>query len=155
MTSDGYPEDEREATLAAGVHPHLVPVLGKLENHPTGSQGLVMDRIAPTWSTLGHPPSFESCTRDTYPPGTAFPASFRTRVLEGVESMLAHIHGRGILHGDLYAHNILVDRDGYPLIGDFGASGFLEDLPPHQQALALAAERRAFHHLADDLSRVW
>ncbi len=38
---------------------------------------------------------------------------------------MAHLHGRGISHGDFYAHNILWREDGACLLGDFGAASFL------------------------------
>ncbi len=40
---------------------------------------------------------------------------------------MAHLHGRGISHGDFYAHNILWREDGACLLGDFGAASFLPD----------------------------
>ncbi|RJT64135.1 protein kinase, partial [Escherichia coli] len=42
-------------------------------------------------------------------------------------ALMAHLHGRGISHGDFYAHNILWREDGACLLGDFGAASFLPD----------------------------
>jgi tRNA A-37 threonylcarbamoyl transferase component Bud32 len=33
---------------------------------------------------------------------------------------------KGIMHGDLYAHNILCSADGTPLLTDFGAASFVK-----------------------------
>jgi serine/threonine protein kinase len=33
-----------------------------------------------------------------------------------------HLHARGILHGDFYAHNVLYRPEGGCLLGDFGAA---------------------------------
>jgi serine/threonine protein kinase len=55
------------------------------------------------------------------------------------------------MHGDLYAHNILVDRAGHSLLGDFGAASFYD---PTDTALAQALERlevRAFGCLLEEL----
>ncbi len=129
VTSDGWPLTEMAASLAAGHHPRLIPVLGRLEGHPEGAQGLVMERIAPVYRTLAGPPSFESCTRDVYPAGLRLPAFVARRMAADVASALAHLHGRCLVHGDLYAHNLLWRPDAAPgqasaLLGDFGAAAF-------------------------------
>lgn len=151
VTSDGYPGDERAASLAAGRHPHLIPVLGRISGHPEGRDGIAMELVPPGYRNLGSPPSFESCTRDVFPEGARFEPDFASAVLTGATSLLDHLHRRGICHGDLYAHNILVRDDGHALLGDFGAAGFLEDLPTHQREAVVAAEYRALDALRDDL----
>ena len=35
------------------------------------------------------------------------------------------MHARGLLHGDVYGHNILHDDKGHALLGDFGAASFI------------------------------
>ncbi|MDA8452717.1 leucine-rich repeat-containing serine/threonine-protein kinase [Acidovorax sp. NCPPB 3859] len=129
VTSDGWPLTEMAASLAAGEHPRLIPVLGRLDGHPDGVQGLVMERISADYRTLAGPPSFESCTRDVYPPGLRLPASVALRIAADVASALAHLHGQGLVHGDLYAHNLLWHPDAPAgqatgLLGDFGAAAF-------------------------------
>jgi hypothetical protein len=155
VTSDGYPTDERAASLAAGVHPHLIPLLGSLDGHPEGRDGIVMERVPPGYRNLGGPPSFETCTRDVYPDGTRFAPAFAQAVLAAATSLLHHLHERGLAHGDLYAHNVLVRDDGHALLGDFGAASFLEDLPAAQREGVLRCESRALAALREDLeSRV-
>lgn len=62
---------------------------------------------------------------------------------------LAHLHGRGILHGDLYAHNLLVDGLDCRL-SDFGAASFFT--PGSTQGAALQRlESRAFGILLEEL----
>ncbi|WP_295371847.1 leucine-rich repeat-containing protein kinase family protein [uncultured Pseudacidovorax sp.] len=129
VTSDGWPLTEMAASLAAGTHPRLIPVLGRLQGHPDGTQGLVMARIAPHYRTLAGPPSFESCTRDVYPEGLRMPADVVLGIAADVASALAHLHARGLVHGDLYAHNLLWRPDApageaTALLGDFGAAAF-------------------------------
>jgi hypothetical protein len=151
VTSDGYPDDEMRACLAAGGHPHLVPLIGKLVNHPRQQQGLVFDLIPPDYSNLGNPPSLESCTRDTYPATTTFSLSVLIRIAQGIAAAACHLHGRGILHGDLYPHNTLITESGDSLLGDFGAASFYN---PGDRPFAEQLERievRAFGCLLEDM----
>ncbi len=123
-TSDGLPEDEMKAAQAAGGHPCSFQVLGRVHGAPDAQQGLVFPLIPPHYTILGLPPSFDTVTRDTYPLGTVFSVPFVLRVLAGVSSVCGHLHSRGISHGDLYAHNILVDGEGGSLLSDYGAASF-------------------------------
>jgi len=151
MTSDGLPEEEMAACLAAGNHPNLVPLIGRLAGHPSGTKGLVLGLIPPHFRNLGGPPSYASCTRDTYPAGTVFSLPFVRSVLGGMADLLAHLHEAGLCHGDFYAHNILVDESGHALLGDFGAAGITCGYP---DAIVQGLERlevRAFGCLMDDL----
>ncbi|WP_019700960.1 leucine-rich repeat-containing protein kinase family protein [Paracidovorax oryzae] len=154
VTSDGWPLTEMAASLAAGRHPRLIPVLGRLDGHPDGVQGLVMERISTDYRTLAGPPSFESCTRDVYPAGLRLPASVALRIAADVASALAHLHGQGLVHGDLYAHNLLWRPDAPAgqaagLLGDFGAAAFA---PPGALGDALRhMDVRAFGVLLTEL----
>ncbi|MEK7949799.1 leucine-rich repeat-containing protein kinase family protein [Luteolibacter soli] len=128
MTSDGLPASEMAACLAAGRHPHVIPILGKIAGHPEQAQGLVMELIGSEFSSLAGPPSFESCTRDVYPPGTVIPLAAVLRIARGIASVAAALHAKGIMHGDLYAHNMLRNTAGDCLLGDFGAASFYSGL---------------------------
>ena len=153
VTSDGLPASEMAACLAAGAHPHLVRVEGRLVDHPAHAQGLVMQRIPDGFRNLAGPPSLESCTRDVYPEGTRFSAAQARAIAQGTAEALAHLHARGLVHGDLYAHNLLVDDAGFPLLGDFGAASFVpEDDPLRAEALR-QIDRRALQHLLDELAQ--
>ncbi|WP_181306005.1 leucine-rich repeat-containing protein kinase family protein [Rufibacter sp. XAAS-G3-1] len=151
VTSDGLPEDEMQACLRAGAHPNLVQVLGKITQHPAQKQGLVLGLIPAGYRNLGGSPSFESCTRDVYAEGTVFTLEEAISISAGIASAAAHLHARGISHGDLYAHNTLVDATGHPLFGDFGAATVYNQ---DNTALASALERlevRAFGCLLEEL----
>jgi serine/threonine protein kinase len=126
MTSDGTPESELAASVAAGLHPNLIAVNGKVAGHPSGTNGLVMELIGPEFRNLAGPPSFESCTRDVYPADVQFSLSTALRMASSVGSLACHLHAHGIMHGDLYAHNTLHDGRGRVLLGDFGAASFYE-----------------------------
>jgi hypothetical protein len=126
MTSDGLPEREMDACLTAGAHPNLMSGLGRLTGHPDGSQGLLMPLLAPEWRVLAGPPSLASCSRDVYDPALHLPADTALRIAQGIGAATAHLHARGVMHGDLYAHNILWDGiSGAAMLSDFGAACFL------------------------------
>ena len=135
VTSDGLPHSEMLACRCAGPHPHLVPVRGQVTGHPTGTDALVLTLIAPTYTVLAGPPSLASCTRDEYAPGTTFAPAAALRLALGIAEAAAHLHAQGILHGDLYAHNILHTATGEALLSDFGAASFFDPAAPEAAAL--------------------
>lgn len=153
VTSDGLPRSEMTATLVAGKHPHLVGVLGVLEGHPQNIEGLVMPRLAPEWAPLAGPPSMVSCTRDVYPAGLLLPAARAQAISRAVNDALCHLHDRGLLHGDLYAHNLLVDGRGNALLSDFGAASFLPIDDRTQREALQVLDRRALQVLMNELSQ--
>jgi hypothetical protein len=123
MTSDGAPESEMAACLAAGAHPHLVSALGRLVDHPEGRRGLLTPLLPADWRALAAPPDFTTCSRDVYDDALRLGASTALRLARGIAAATAHLHARGILHGDLYAHNIVWDGcDGEAALADFGAA---------------------------------
>lgn len=124
MTSDGLPASEKAACLAAGGHPHLVPVVAEITGHSEGSVGLVMELIGGEFSNLAAPPDFQTCTRDVYGEDTRFSLPVLLCITRGIASAAEALHAKGIMHGDLYAHNILRDAQGNCLLGDFGAATF-------------------------------
>jgi hypothetical protein len=151
VTSDGLALDEMRACLAAGSHPNLVGVLGQVVGEPEGRSGLVLPLVSPDYKILGGPPSYATCTRDTYSIDQQFELTNIITIAQGIAAAAAHLHRRGILHGDLYAHNILVDRTGHCLLSDFGAaSRFDLDNQPIAQSLE-RIEVRAFGCLLEDL----
>jgi hypothetical protein len=151
VTSDGLPADEMEACTIAEDHPNLVKVLGKIAGHPVGKQGLVLELIPPGYTNLGGPPSFATCTRDVFAEGTSFPVNTIIEIALGIANAAAHLHLHGVMHGDLYAHNILINEEAHPLFGDFGAATIYDK---SDNALAATLERlevSAFGCLLDDL----
>jgi hypothetical protein len=128
MTSDGLPEREMEACLAAGMHPALTGALGRLDGHPDGAQGLLLRLLPPHWRVLAGPPSLASCSRDIYAPDLRLDSDKALRIARAVAQAVAHLHGRGLLHGDVYAHNTLWDSGtGAAVLSDFGAASALPD----------------------------
>jgi hypothetical protein len=151
VTSDGLPVSEMAGSITAGVHLNLIQVIGKITNQPDGTLGLVMALIDPVFVNLAGPPSFDSCTRDIYSDDQTFSVATALRLALGVASAAAHLHERGILHGDLYGHNVLWKPDGECLLGDFGASSVYQ---PDSGVVACALqsiEVRAFGCLLEEL----
>lgn len=151
VTSDGLPHSEKAACLVAGEHPNLIPVHGRLHGHPADAIGMVMPLIEPSFINLAGPPSLESCTRDIYASETRFTFEQLMGIARGVASAAAHLHAKGVMHGDLYAHNILWNEKGECLLGDFGAASFL---PTQDDSLRQGLQRievRAFACLLEEL----
>lgn len=149
MTSDGLPMSEMAACIAAGGHANLIPLHGKIAGHPEEAHGLVLHRVEEGYANLAGPPSLASCTRDIYPDDVRFTPDVLLRIALGIASAIAQLHARGLMHGDLYAHNILHDGAGHALLGDFGAASFLPDTA---QAITLQRiEVRAFACLLEEL----
>jgi hypothetical protein len=151
VTSDGLPEDEMNTCIAAGAHPGLVQIIGQINGHPENKQGLVMGLIADRFYNLGLPPSFESCTRDVYKEGSNLISAQILKIALTIASVAAQLHERGIMHGDLYAHNILIDKEGHTLFGDFGAACFYDKTDGAVAAGLERIEVQAYGYLLDDL----
>jgi hypothetical protein len=150
MTSDGSPDTEIATCLAAGQHPNLTAALGRLSEHPERKDGLLMLLLPANWHPLAAPPSFATCSRDVYSPEMRLSPTAAMRVARGIASATAHLHARGILHGDLYAHNVLWDGgEGGAALSDFGAASLL---PLDEEGrLWQRTEVRAWGLLLDEL----
>lgn len=152
ITSDGYPLDEVSCCLQAGEHNNLINVLAYI-NNPL-QLGLVMELISKDYQNLGLPPSLETCTRDTFTKNTDFSANEITLIAQQMIHTLAHLHANNISHGDVYAHNIMVNADHNVLFGDFGAATNLTALTDYQRKQMQLIEVRAIGCLIDDLLNV-
>jgi len=151
VTSDGLPEDELHTFIAAGAHEGLVRLIGQLSGHPDGRHGLVMELIPPTFRNLGLPPTFATCTRDVFAPGMTLSLPQVLRIARTITSVGMHLHSMGIMHGDLYAHNTLVNNDGATLFSDFGAASFYDTADADTAQGLERIEVSAFGHMLDDL----
>jgi hypothetical protein len=151
VTSDGLPDCEMAACIRTGDHPNLIPVVGKVKDHPAGAHGLVMELIDPQFTNLAGPPSLESCTRDVYGAGTRFELASALRIAYGVASAACHLHRQGVMHGDLYAHNILHGGQGRALLGDFGAASFYATDDRDRGVALQRLEVRAYGCLLEEL----
>jgi hypothetical protein len=138
-TSDGLTADEAAAAAAAAAAPSagLARTLALVvaDDHEAGAAapaaagagtapppaGVVLEWL-PGWRSLGAPPSLESISRDTYGAAVRFEPSHALRIATSICDGLAQLHALRLTHGDVYAHNTLVDDAGAAKLSDFGAS---------------------------------
>lgn len=121
VTSDGWPKDEMESCMAVGQHDNLVKVIGIIVNHPESKNGLAFELIPSNYRNLGGPPSFDTCTRDVFTSEKVFSINETLQIALGVAKAALHLHNQKVTHADLYAHNVLVDKE-HAIFGDFGAA---------------------------------
>jgi hypothetical protein len=151
VTSDGLPEDELNAFIAAGNHEGLSQLIGQITDHPEGKKGVVMELMDKRFYNLGLPPSFESCTRDVFTNCNPISAAQAVKIATTIASAACHLHSLGIMHGDLYAHNTLIDEDGNTSLSDFGAASFYDVTNTETAKATECIEVSAFGCLLDDL----
>jgi len=109
--------------------------------------GLILELIPKSYTNLGLPPSLETCTRDTFEEGKSFSANSIYKIGKSIASAAGHLHKKGLMHGDLYSHNILINEEDKIYLGDFGAASFYESSKKAYEKI----EVRAFGCLLDDL----
>lgn len=152
VTSDGYPHDELEACLQAGHHNNLVKSIAQVDD---GKElALVMELIPNSYYNLGLPPTLETCTRDTFPQGFTLTIEQMNSIVEQMVDVFNHLHDNKVCHGDLYAHNTLVNEQGEMIFGDFGAASIYGYLSDEQQAAIRAIESRALKYFIEDVFSV-
>ncbi len=150
LTSDGLPRCEMHANILAGKHPNLVGIRGIIQNHPQGTLGLVMPLLDADLKVLANPPSFDSCTRDVYAKDLKLSPNEAQHIIQGVTNAAMHLHQQGLMHGDLYAHNILWNAQKV-VLSDLGGASYL---PLDNQTLTqnlLKLEARALEVLSQEL----
>jgi len=151
ITSDGLPEEEMDINISMGQHDHLVDVLARVTGHPEGKDVLMLELISSSFFNLGLPPTFETCTRDVYKKGFSLSLTQSINILQGVTSAAIHMHERGIIHGDLYAHNIMINDTGKSILGDFGGASYYEPKKVEMRAGLERLEVRALGYLIEEM----
>lgn len=149
LTSDGYSMDELAACIAADTHQNLIPLVAQVNDKKLA--GLVMERVDDHYENLGHPPNLQSCTRDQFDDGFKLTPPAIHKIAAQVTDTMLHLLDKKISHGDLYAHNILINPDADIILSDFGAASFYKPLEDSQQTLLQKIEVRAFGCLLEDL----
>ena len=151
MTSDGLPQDEMDINISMGKHENLVDVLAQVSNHSEGKDALMLELIPSRFFNLGLPPSLESCTRDVYPDDFKLSTKAVLKILKGMAIAAVHMHECGIMHGDFYAHNIMIDNDANCILGDFGGASYYEAEDFELNNSLEKLEVRAFGCLIEEL----
>lgn len=156
-SSDGHPSDEVHVSgLVGSGCAHILPVLGCIaEAKPTTSMtyGLIFPQIPAHCGVLALPPSFASVSRDVYRDGTAFTLQQGLQILGGLATAGEYLHRIGVMHGDLYGHNIHVHDDGKPILVDFGAAtAYGEFTDPLSWNKYQALDVRAFGCLVEEVT---
>ncbi len=103
----------REAdTLAALDHPGIVSVLRKFEAN--GTAYFVMPHVEGV--------ALDAMQKRRREKGQSFGDDELKGLLEHVLDALGYLHGRGIYHRDIKPGNILVTKEGVPILIDFGSA---------------------------------
>lgn len=146
ITSDGYAVDEMNTYMSIGKHNNLINVIAKIDEDD--KLGLILELIPKTYQNLGFPPNFDTCTRDTFPHQYTMKSETIYEIAKHILLAAIHLHERNLMHGDLYAHNILINSNNHCYLGDFGASSFYENKNCEK------IEVRAYGCLIDDLLHI-
>ena len=130
---DGRAIDELEV-LCLLEHPNLSKVRALLiddtnnpsflppspPSRPRPPVGVVMDLI--TGQPLAAKPDHTSVLRCRWEGGKTYPLRVVLRMAQHLTGALTHMHEKKICHGDVYAHNCVVDLEGNTTLLDYGAS---------------------------------
>ncbi|KAK0644360.1 hypothetical protein B0T16DRAFT_460422 [Cercophora newfieldiana] len=163
FTETGTPADELAARLAAGAHESLMTILGQIYNHPdenaespsSAYHGGIVTQLIPTYYAplgLNHEVSSPQQQVEAADQGnTPLTAACAISMLTGLAGAAAHLHNRGIHHGNLTARNILASReDEHALLGGFTAATIYGRGHPQAEQLE-KTEVLAFGQLIDDV----
>lgn len=143
VSPDGVPEDELASAAAVGCD--CVPTILGCVRKPHAPHGSLVGMVSTVarGSALASRPPHGECLRSAYPPpgfslftsakkngvftdASAVEAARRARRAAAcAASALASCHGAHVTHGDVYGHNLVVDRDtGGASLVDFGGAFF-------------------------------
>jgi len=151
LTSDGWSRSEIAAAQVIGDHPQVIGMRAIISGHPQGAEGFTMPLLSGDFRRLAGPPSFETCTRDVYADNQRFTREQAAAIAHRIGAALAHLHAHGVVHGDVYAHNVLWDGQDDARLGDFGAASLLP--PGTFRDAAMRCDLRALGHLVVELNQ--
>ncbi len=144
VTSDGRAEDELKVYGAVGRDGMEHRVVGSVALLQGDKKGAVMQKLPDNLDDLALPPTIVEVTQDrwdNWDKGTHFSKEFVMNVLTDVATALKYLHEDvGVAHGDVYAHNMKVDRHtGRVYLLDFGASYFTGEYAEKAEKLEVRA----------------
>ena len=89
---------------------------------------VVLNLIPNDFLSLGNPPNFSTCTRDTFPEGFLLSVSAILKIVQDIICAICTMHDLRVAHGDIYAHNIMFAGSNRETVAatlcDFGASTY-------------------------------
>ena len=143
VTGDGLSISELNilSMLCSNNHPNLINVIAKLDN----DIGVILE-IINNYKVLGKVPTFDTVVRDIIDENLTLDQIIM--ISKGILHAMIFLSEKQIIHGDLYAHNILYNNEIVKLT-DFGASFYIYDKKLYKK-LELN-EVRSFGYLLEDM----
>lgn len=158
VTSDGRAEDELAIYSMVGDTGKDHSIVGCIGTLLDGGKekGVVMERLPAGLDDLAFPPTIVEVTQDRWSDDGeegGFTSSFVMNVLGDLVEAMVHLHGTvGVAHGDVYAHNMRVNREtGHAFLLDFGASYVVGGYSMEAERLEVRAVGILIGELADRL----
>jgi serine/threonine protein kinase len=127
MTTDGVPKSEVVAMMRAKNCKNIVRLKTAVVNGDGELAGMLMEYIDDSYKPLAKPPDFETFTRDIYPEDTKLSKEFAEKCISSVQQAVTELHLKSVAHGDIYAHNILVNEEGNAILADFGSATVFDE----------------------------
>lgn len=126
MTSDGLSTNELYLLANLDTPPNITNVKAIVVDNDKDDHinGIIMT-LLDNYHDLGLPPNFNTISRDVFGP-QHLSRQRADKLLEEIETVISHLHRHQVIHGDLYAHNIIYKGDDLVLT-DFGAAFLVED----------------------------
>lgn len=151
--SDGKALDEIWVSLACDGIAGLVTPCGYYSDATTGELILVTQLVPDNPKTIAGPPSFASCSRSVYAADVQFSAAEAELIVEQATRAVEGLLEKGIAHGDMYGHNVLVGTQRKDVaLGDLGAAW---RFPEEYRTEICSIERRALQVFVEEIeSRV-
>jgi len=147
VSPDGRCIDE-EAVTCSLCSDYTTSVIAKIISKGV-TKGLMMKLV--NGIPLAGRPDFSSYLRSKYDPNLKLSCTTALNIAISIASAMDYLHNNGICHGDLYAHNILVNLEtGNSILCDYGAS-FFYSRQERGTTLELL-EIRSFGILLDELA---
>lgn len=109
------PHIVREVRIWATLsHPNILPFLGTNIQRVNGR--ITTIALVSPWMRYGHIRLYLN----------THPEAERLVLIDGIAAGLQYLHSLNVVHNDLKAANILVDREGVPRLADYGLSAIVD-----------------------------